>query len=71
MVWFGVAGIVALILAALHFFSSETIRKMDKFGSNVIITMEDMVKKHPKWLGFFYLIGGAVLVYFGFFFKSK
>ena len=69
MLWHGIVGIVALILAVLHFVSPESVCKIDEFGKRVVISMERMVRRHPKKLGLFYLLAGIFLVYIGFFLK--
>ncbi len=69
MVWHGILGIVALILAVLHFVSPESVCRIDDFGKRVIVSMERMVMRHPKKLGLFYLLAGIFLIYIGFFFR--
>ncbi len=69
MLWHGIVGIVALILAVLHFVSPESVCKIDEFGKGVVISMERMVRRHPKKLGLFYLLAGIFLVYIGFFLR--
>ena len=60
--WFGVIGIMALILSFLYLFRPETIRKMDEFGTKLILTSEKLLEKRKK-IGLFYFITGIVLVY--------
>ncbi len=69
MVWYGIIGIVALVSAVLHFVSPDAVCRIDEFGKRVVISMESMVRRHPKKLGFFYLLAGIFLIYIGFFLK--
>ncbi len=69
MLWHGIIGIVALILALLHFVNPESVCKIDELGKKVVISMERTVRRHPKKLGLFYLLAGIFLVYIGFFLR--
>lgn len=71
MIWLGIIGIVALILSMLHFFSPKTILKSDEFGKKVVVMLADVARKHPKILGFFYLLCAILLIYVGFFWKLR
>ena len=60
--WFGVIGIVALILSFLYLFRPDAIKKMDEFGQKLILTSEKLLEKRKK-IGLFYFIAGILLVY--------
>ena len=70
MFLFGILGILAFVLAILHFVNPEAVLKLNKFGISTTVKMNDMVKKYPKTLGVIYLIASAVLIYVGFFLKN-
>lgn len=60
--WFGIIGIIALILSFLYLFRPEVVRKMDEFGNKLILTSERLLEKRKK-VGLFYFITGIILVY--------
>ena len=65
----GMIGIFSLILSFLHFFKPNFVNVLNAFGSRIVITMEDMIKRHRIKLGFMYLAIAILLIYVGFFLK--
>lgn len=63
--WFGVIGIISLILSLLYFFSPEAVKKIDEFGKRLVLTSEKLLEKR-KIIALFYFIAGIVLIYIAF-----
>jgi len=66
----GITGIISLIVGLLHLFKPQVIRRLDKIGRDVFITMDDIVGRHRIKLSIFYFIAAAILIYVGFFLKD-
>ncbi|MBU0571093.1 MAG: hypothetical protein KJ995_06685 [Candidatus Omnitrophica bacterium] len=60
--WYGIIGVISLVLSFLYFFKPEAVKKIDKIGSKPVFGSEKMLQ-WKKLVAFFYLIGGIVLIY--------
>ena len=60
--WFGIIGVMSLVLSFLYFFRPEAVRKIDEFGKRFILGSEKLLEQKKK-IGFFYLIAGIILIY--------
>ncbi|MBU0570672.1 MAG: hypothetical protein KJ995_00450 [Candidatus Omnitrophica bacterium] len=60
--WYGIIGVIALVLSFLYFFRPETVKKIDQVGSKSVSGSEKLFQ-WKKLVALFYLIGGIVLIY--------
>lgn len=65
MEWLIYIGVVSLFLGALYLFPADVIKKIDEWGKNVILTV-DQTLGHRLWFGFFFIVAGVAMITIGF-----
>ena len=65
MLWLGIIGIISLILGLIYLLGPGAITKLDELGKNVLISIDHTLKYHI-WVGIFFAVAGAVMIYLGF-----
>ena len=65
MVWLGCIGIMTLALGVFYFFLPTSLKLMDEWGKDVVVTVEHTLKYH-KLLGILFLLAAVAMIYIGF-----
>lgn len=66
----GLIGIIAIIFAIFYLFFPNILSFLNAVGREVTLDISALIEKYRIAVGVLYLIGGAFMIYIGFFYRK-